>query len=174
MLTQEYLKECLDYNPETGVFTWKERPIEHFKSELTCKRWNVRLGNKEAGSIHGSGYLIVAVNRIKHRAHRLAWFYMNGKFPGNQIDHIDNDKLNNRISNLRDVANQVNTQNVSKPRTTNKTGFIGVYKHKCGKYCAQIMVDGKGIYLGIFKTPQQAHAKYIEAKRKLHKGYIHD
>ena len=174
MLTQEYLKECLNYNPETGVFTWEERPVEHFKSESAYKTWNIRFSNKIAGSVNGSGYTIITISGSVYQSHRLAWLYVYGKFPKLFIDHKDGDRLNNRIKNLRDVSNQVNCQNTLKAYENNKLGIRGVRKTRGGKYESRILVNGKSEYLGSFETKKQAHAAYLEAKKIHHKGYIHD
>ena len=174
MLTQEYLKECLNYNPETGVITWKERPEKHFKTVSAFKMWNTRYCGKSAGSVNGKGYIHMPINGKSFSAHRLAWMYVYGQLPSKHIDHIDENKLNNKISNLRDTSREVNQQNISQPRINNKTGFRGVYKRKNGKYTASISFDSKNKWIGDFDTPQQAHAAYLEAKKIHHKGYIHD
>ena len=172
MLTQEYLKECLNYNPETGVFTWKERPEKHFKRNRDFKMWNTMYKFTVAGSPSAKGYIRIRLLGRDFFAHRLAWLYVYGTFPNNQIDHKDQNKKNNRIDNLRDATNQINSHNITNAMIGNRSSLRGVKTYSYGKYQARICVDGVIINLGMFDTPQQAHAKYLEAKRKLHKGFI--
>ena len=174
MLTQEYLKECLNYNPETGVFTWKERPEKHFKRNRDFKMWNTMYKFTVAGSPSAKGYIRIRLKGKDFFAHRIAWLYVYGKFPDNQIDHKDQNKINNRINNLRDATNQVNSQNITNAKRSNMSSLRGVKKCSHGKYQARIFAGGVEINLGMFYTPQQAHAAYLEAKKIHHKGYIHD
>jgi hypothetical protein len=98
MLNQKTLKKYLNYDPETGVF---KRKINSGKAKI----------GDVAGGINGSGYICIRINSVKYRAHRLAWLYVHGKFPDNQIDHINRVKNDNRIDNLRDVTQSVNARN---------------------------------------------------------------
>lgn len=75
-LTQEYLKECLEYNIETGIFIWKTRPLNHFKNSHGCNIWNSKFSGKVTGSITGSGYILIRINDTAYYAHRLAFLYM--------------------------------------------------------------------------------------------------
>lgn len=102
-------------------------------------------------------------------SHRLAWFYMTGAWPEQEIDHINGVRDDNRFANLREADRQINCQNVRKPYKNNRTGLLGV-KPSLGKFVARIYVDGKERHLGTFKTPGLAHAAYVAAKRELHKG----
>lgn len=154
-LTTERLRQLLHYEPETGAFTWLAR---------TAQR--VQIGDV-AGSKNSDGYLVIAINRIRYKAHRLAWLYMHGVFPANHIDHIDGNPSNNRITNLRDVTRGVNMQNQRKARTNNKLGILGVICNR-KSFRAEIMVDGNVRRLGTFKTPELAHQAYLDAKRRLH------
>lgn len=156
MVTQERLRELLDYDPETGIFHWKSR------------RGKAAAG-KVAGCLDGRGYCVINVDRKRHYAHRLAWVYVNGgvRFC---IDHINGDKGDNRIANLRDVDCKTNRQNTRKAYASNKsTGILGVRVLK-GKYVSQIWVGGKDMHLGTFTTIEEAHAAYVEAKRLHHAG----
>lgn len=159
-LTAEFVKECLNYYPKTGLFTWKIRPREHFVSDRSCSVWNSRYANKEAGSIHKTkgrrfGYKVITLNNKIYRAHRLAWLIVYGKWPKNEIDHIDGDHFNNKIDNLRDVPNSVNMKNLS-IRIDNKTGYNGLVLRPSGSWRAEIRIDGKSIYLGTFKNKEDA------------------
>ena len=150
-ITVDYLREILNYNPDTGIFTWKKRTT---RSDL--------LG-KTAGSPHSSGYISIAILNQKRLAHRLAWLYMTGKWPVNHIDHIDGDKTNNAFSNLRDVTRSENLHNVIKPKKNNKINLLGVSAHQ-GKWRMQIMINGARIRASGFDTPEQAHKAYLDAK----------
>ena len=157
-LTQERLKELFSYNPSTGVFT---------RLHSTS---NVKAG-RATGNLNTGGHLGFLVDKKMYQAHRLAWLYVHGDWPNCQIDHINGVRTDNRIENLRDVSHTVNAQNIHAARSDNKTGLLGVsWKEPRGKYVAQIQIDGKVRYLGLFTDPQVAHAKYIEAKRIHHPG----
>ena len=158
-LTQEYLKSILDYDQETGIFTWKVS----FSNK-------VKIGSV-ANSKHNAGYLCVRINYKSYLLHRLAWFYVHGVWPEYQIDHINLNRKDNRLSNLRSATNQENNNNRTRCHKNNKSGFLGVFYCKIMKrYVSKIMVDGKSINLGYFETPIEAHDEYIKQKRILHKG----
>lgn len=99
MITQEYLKDILEYDPLTGVFLWKKKIAK-------C----IKIGNR-AGFINGKGYERISINRTQHQSHRLAWLYVHGTMPEQQIDHINRIKTDNRIANLRDVSPSTNQEN---------------------------------------------------------------
>ena len=155
MITHDHIRTILDYNPKTGEFTWK-----------THKRRPDLIG-KKAGSPTNAGYWAIAINNQKRFAHRLAWLYMTGKHPLKHIDHKDGNKQNNAFSNLREVDRVGNLQNMRKATKANKVGFLGVSQHQ-GKWRTQIMIDGERIRVSGFDTPEQAHEKYLELKRKHH------
>lgn len=158
-LTAERLRELLHYNPETGVFT----RIKNRRSDLV---------GTVAGSINrwNNGRVIICVDMVEYKAHRLAWLYMTGKWPVNVIDHIDCNPSNNALENLRDVTIQINCQNQRKA-ANNRSGFLGVSRNwYAGRWMAKIKVDRVEHYLGIFDTPEEAHAAYVAAKRRLHPG----
>jgi hypothetical protein len=157
-ITAEQVRELLDYDPETGIFTWK----------VKLTRWH-KIGSIAA---HLSGeYLRVKIFDNYIRAHRLAWLYVYGEFPKHDIDHRNGNPRDNSIANLRDVPTFINLENQRKPRSNNKSGsgYLGVGFEK-GKWRARIRVHGKEINLGRFNTPQEAHEAYIAAKRILHEG----
>lgn len=115
-LTQERLKEVLDYDPETGVFRWKYTEGRAIRGA-------------EAGTIASNGYRVISINNKKHKAHRLAWMFLYRNFPISQIDHINQDRADNRIHNLRSVSALENGRN-QKIRTNNSSGFNGVTWNK--------------------------------------------
>lgn len=158
-LTQARLHELLDYNPETGIFTWKE-----------TRNWKAT-GGADAGSDHG-GYIVIRVDGTLESAHRLVWVYMHGKYPEKFIDHVNGIRSDNRMANLREADMLLNNQNRRKPNKNNHTSqLLGVSIRKSdGKFRARICHNRKSIYLGNFDDAESAHAAYVEAKRTLHAG----
>ncbi len=153
MLTQSKLKEVLNYDPLTGLFTWMISP-----------RSMTRIG--DAAGCASRGYIVIGVLGVQYLSHRLAFLYMNGRWPS-EIDHINGIKADNRWLNLREATRTTNMQNRRGPNKNNKVGFLGVSKDK-SNFQAQIKTDGIARHLGNYKTPELAHEAYIEAKRKLH------
>ena len=151
-LTIDRLRELLDYDPATGVFTWA-------MSRRKCRKGDV------AGCMARNGYTVIRVDDRLHLAHRLAWFHTHGRWPAEQLDHIDRNRANNALSNLREVTNAQNAHNQN-PRK-NKSGFSGVRKEN-SKWVAEIKVNYKTIRLGLFSTPEEAHAAYLAAKQRMH------
>ena len=168
-LTQEYLKECLTYDPETGIFTWKERPVNHFKdgkkrkSQSICKNWNSKYANKEAGTLNNVEYRLIRVHGKLYVAQRLAWLYMEGYWPEHSVDHIDQNKNNNKWSNLRHVTQQCNMQNC-KLSKNNKSGVNGVWWNKSkSRWVAEITINRKNKWISSHKNlDDAAMARYNE------------
>lgn len=162
-LTQEYLKECLAYDPDTGIFIWKERPLTHFKNEGRFNTWNKRYPNKICGSPDKDGYLVTSVGGVLFKTHRLAFLYMEGYMPENIIDHIDGNPGNNKWGNLREVGKSCNGQNC-KLSKNNKSGVNGVYfDNGANKWRASIMINRKNKRLGRFENFDDAVlARYQE------------
>lgn len=150
------LREAVDYDPNTGWFTWK-----------STSALRVRPGQR-AGTVDGIGYRSISVFGKRFKEHRLAFAWMNGKFPEYLVDHIDGNKSNNAWVNLREATNSQNCSNRDKVRT-NRVGLKGVSKSKKnGKYVAQICYSGNNKLLGYFDTPEEAHQTYVAAARKFH------
>ena len=154
ILTQEILKQCLDYNKETGEFFWL----------ITTNR---KKAGTRAGTQRVDGYRKIQVKKQLYFEHRLAWLYVYGNFPENVIDHIDGNPSNNAIENLRDVTVAVNSQNRLKPHTRNKLNLLGVTKTLGGKFNAKICHDGKRIHLGNFQTKEDAFKSYQQTQKTL-------
>jgi len=150
----ECIRESLKYDAETGLFTW------------VLPRKCVRVGAL-AGDVNNRGYARLTFNRRCYQSHRLAWFYVHNRWP-KMIDHIDGNKLNNRIENLREVTSSQNRQNLRTANRDSKTGFLGVTKLPNGRFMAQIGFSGKTKYIGMFGTPESAHEAYLSFKRLLH------
>jgi hypothetical protein len=164
-LTAEQLRDALDYDPETGVFMWKDRPLSHFASPQAHASYTSRCAGKVAGADTGDGYLRVNVYRKKYLCHRLAWFYVYGKWPKQHIDHVNGDRLDNRIANLRDVSNTDNHRNVRMVKT-NTSGVLGVrFDARHNRWAASISAHAK-IHLGSFKTKEEAIAARKAAERQ--------
>ena len=157
-LTAEYLRSVLHYEPETGIFTRKVRTSR-----------SVKVGDV-AGCPDGGGYLRINVQSRLYRAHRLAWLYVYGEWPEDQLDHINRNRSDNRIANLRAVTNKQNGQNASKS-SNNTSGHPGIYWLKqSSKWRACIMHNYKDIHLGCFTNIEEA----ISARKAAEKTYWAD
>jgi len=156
MITHTRLRELAHYCPETGQFT-------HLQSKGRKKT------GMPAGSLRSDGYVYVMFDGFRAMAHQFAFLYMTGEWPTQEIDHIDGNKANNAFSNLRQVSRRMNTENKHMAKRTSTTGLLGVIRHPRG-FVARIVSEGKRTYLGIFKTPEDAHEAYVQAKRRLHHG----
>lgn len=158
-MTHEELISALNYNEETGFFTWaKPRP-------------KIRVGVR-AGFAHQKGYRRIEFNGSGYAEHRLAWFYVNGEWPCNAIDHINGNRSDNRIKNLRIATNG---QNRANSKTSAKSGYKGVTFKKWLKekpWQAAITHNKKVIYIGCYRTPEEAHAAYCDAAKKLHGDFF--
>ena len=152
-LTVDRLREVLEYDPTAGVF-----------------RWRIQAGRVPPGGIAGTSlsrrYWIIRVDGCSCLAHRLAWFYVHGRWPADQIDHINGDGFDNRISNLREATAAENQQNQSLHRN-NTSGYPGVHRSN-GRWKAQIKVGGRKIHLGQYDTAEEAHGAYLAAKVDRH------
>ena len=149
------LNDLLDYNPETGLFTWKKN------------RGNVRAGSI-AGTLHRTGYVHITINRKIYKAHRLAYKMYYGSDPVDQVDHIDCDRSNNRIANLRDATPSQNHAN-TRVRKKNSSGIKGVYmtsNRKKFPWKACIKINKKLTYLGSYKTKEEAALAYDKAAKE--------
>lgn len=157
-ITAEYLRSILHYESETGIFTWK----------VSTSR-NVKAGDV-AGSQNGDGYMQIRVCSRSYLAHRLAWLYEHGEWPKDQIDHINRDRSDNRIENLREVTNKQNHQNRSKP-SNNTSGHPGVsWDKRASKWRARIEHNQKQIHLGLFTDLEEA----LSARKAAEKLYWAD
>jgi hypothetical protein len=166
----DFVRECLDYDPDTGVFRWRERPPSHFLNGefgRGWRSWNAKWAGKSAGATHngarGKVYWTIRLASAPILAHRLAWLMMRGD-PGEfEIDHIDGDPMNNRITNLRLATRSQQSANSKRYSRGTYTGIKGVTPNSSSKgYDARIRVKGKTHYIGHFRTIEEA----AEARRK--------
>lgn len=162
-LTQEELKELIDYDPESGKAYWKERDVKWFKdgkirtAEQEMNRWNLRHAGKEITNLNSQGHIQVRILGRLFLLHRLIWLREYGEWPENDIDHINGIRTDNRLCNLRSVSHRDNLRNRKKFRN-NTSGQNGVNLHKnTDKWRAAIRNNkGKSIHLGLFNTFEEA------------------
>ncbi|OFC63056.1 HNH endonuclease [Candidatus Erwinia dacicola] len=162
MLTQERLKELLHYDRDTGVFT----------------RLKTRSSRAKEGEIAGwpssGGYLRVCVDGKVHFCHRLAWLYEHGEFPSAFMDHINGDRQDNRISNIRQVSLSQNGFN-RKMQSTNTSGIKGVsWCKEMKKWRAGIMHEGKHIHVGYFIEKIEAAEAIEKVRNELHGAFANN
>lgn len=160
-LTVGLLRSVLSYNADTGEF-----------------RWLVSRGKRKAGDIAGkhacNGYWRIKLFGKEYPARRLAWFFFYVEWPDGQVDHINLDKVDNRIANLRQATVAENQHN-KHHQSNNTSGFKGVSKLKrTGRWRSEIMVDGRKHYLGSFATAEEAADAYAVAATRLHAEFARD
>lgn len=150
MISQDKLKEFLDYDPDTGELTWKKKP-----SKKVAK-------NSRAGSLSKDGYRHVIFSGKKYPEHRLIWFYVHGEFPKEQIDHINHKRDDNRLCNLREVTHSENARNRTKNKSS-KVQEVGIwFCKKRQRYIAEITLNQKKVYQRSFENIDDA----IQARKE--------
>jgi hypothetical protein len=164
--TPEELRNLLRYEPETGKLYWLERPLEMFSDEWLGKSWNTRFAGREALTAdNGHGYPFGTVNYNRLKAHRVIWAMVHGEWPKGEIDHINGQRDDNRLVNLRCVTRAENARNRARMKR-NTSGRTGVYwQGRCGKWVASI----NGTYLGIFERFEDAVA--ARERAEIEHGY---
>jgi hypothetical protein len=157
-ITQEELKEYLNYDSASGLFSWKKKLAK-----------NTIVGEK-AGAIREGGYIAIRINKKLYLAHRLAWLYVYGVWPSCVIDHINRDPSDNRIENLRDVSSSVNSRNMETSRKRDEYNLAPNHKGKDGKvhsWRAYVNENGNKTYIGNFSTEEIAYEQIRLYKCKL-------
>lgn len=156
MISQKRLMELLEYNKETGVFTWRTTVGGRAKSGTV------------AGTTTSNGYILIYVDKKPYLAHRLAWLYVYGELPSCGLDHKDMDRCNNRIENLRKADKSQNNYNRNAPKN-NACGLKGVYYHRRGKrWASHITIRKKNYHLGLFDTKEEAYKVRCLAAAEFH------
>jgi hypothetical protein len=152
-LTHTRLLELLEYHPDTGIFTHK---ISRGRS----------IKGKAAGNLSDKGYVRISIDGVHFKAHRLAWFYCFQEWPDGLLDHEDKNKSNNRLDNLREATSVQNGHNTHL-YSNNSTGFTGVSWHVAsGKFIAQIRINSKTAYLGLYTSAQDASEAYQKVAKQ--------
>lgn len=176
VVTPEIVRQLIDYDPATGIAKWRERGPEFFGENVVygvtrsparnARNWNARHAGKVIKSKGSNGYLYTTILNERHLVHRLCFAHYYGRFPQYHIDHINGDRSDNRIGNLRDVPKTENCKNIG-IRSNNKSGRAGVF-HMPGKqnpWHAFIKADGKKKHLGCFPTLELAGEARARAER---------
>lgn len=155
VLSHARLLELLSYDAVTGAFHWRKH------------QGGMKAGDR-AGCARDDGYRTLTIDGERHLEHRLAWFYVHGKWPSALLDHRNRQRSANVVSNLRPTDHRGNCENRS-IRADNSSGFIGVSWHKPRqKWQARIASGGRRQHLGLFETPELAHEAYLAAKAQRH------
>jgi hypothetical protein len=161
-LSIEFLRECFEYRD--GVLYWRERPAHHFKRPADHLTFLKKSAGKPAGRSEPKGYLCVKMRIDGHpicpSVHRIVWAMHHGKWPEHTIDHIDRNKSNNRIENLRDVTMSENLMNRGH---ANSTGISGVHRNH-DKYSSQLRIGDRYVHLGTFENTDDAHRARLIAE----------
>ena len=156
---------------EAGTLTWKQRALEQFPDERVWKSWNTKNAGKIAGCLERHGYWKMCLFHKRCSSHRIIWEMANGPIPkGLQIDHIDQNRSNNRLSNLRLATNAENARN-RRVQITNTSGFKGVSRLPNGSWRAKINVHGRKIHIGHFANFEEATAARQAAELKYHGAF---
>lgn len=158
-LSAEALRSLLDYDPQTGHFTYRQRRGPRRAGEI-------------AGWLGAQGYWLIHIDGRDYLAHRLAFLHMTGATPEQMVDHRNGKRADNRWRNLRKASRAMNAHNQKKAARSNRSsGLLGVTR-KGGRWQAQIKVGMQQRYLGLHETPEAAHAAYLAAKREMHAGNL--
>lgn len=166
------LVALFDYDAVSGDLRWRARPAEAFElgafsASRKAASWNSKNAGKVAGWVGADGYRRVTVGPKSYLAHRIVWLIVTGEWPSDQVDHIDQDRLNNRFANLRAATNAQNARNRTLP-SNNTSGAIGVSQCRTtGKWRAEIKVHGRKRFLGVFADKAEAMSARLTAQAAL-------
>ena len=158
-MDQKTLRELLDYDPDTGVFLWK-----------ISRSNRVKVGDV-AGRTNNTGYKDISIDSRRYLQHRLAWLYETGAWPVAEIDHINGQKGDNRLANLREATRSENLYNRKKP-PRNTSGLKGVcWRADRKKWFAQLRVNGNQINIGCYDTREEAYSAYLTVANQYHREF---
>ena len=169
-LSQSDMKALLDYDPDTGLLSWRERPREMFSSDGQHSGWNKKYAGKPALNSYSKG--VARVGSIFGKmflAHRVIWFLVHGVWP-DTIDHINGDPSDNRLINLRNVTQADNARNMKRSKL-NKSGITGVRQEPSGNWSAHIGEGGKSRRIGTFPTIEMAAQARAQAAVHFHQNH---
>lgn len=165
LITAEYVRKILIYNPKHGFFIWRWRDDRGLK-------WNKRYYGQRAGYVTSTGYVRIEINNLPFNGHRLAWLHHYGEYPpeGLFIDHINGKKADNRIKNLRIASPGQNNSNRRGAQSNNKLDMKGVFlaNARWGLYRARVGYKGKTYEAGYFKTPEDAKIARDALAKEIH------
>jgi hypothetical protein len=165
-LSAAYVRSLLDYDPATGIFTWRWRNV--------IGNWNLRYAGRRAGSVGWDGYRTIGIDKTNYRSSRLAWLWMTGSWPEHQVDYKNRDVSDDSWENLRPATHAQNARN-AKVRKDSESGLKGVRREKKGRgWSARIQVDGKRRFLGYFSTKEEAWAARRQAAVREHGEFAFD
>jgi hypothetical protein len=174
--TQARLRELFNYDPISGLLVWKDRDASQFKTKSSHASFVARCAGRPAGHIEAQGYRVVLLDGTQRKAHKLIWLLVYGewvKFPEAEIDHLNGDRADNRISNLRKTTKSANQRNGSM-RSNNTSGVMGVnWVASKSRWVARIWDGPRHRYLGQFRSLEDARQARIRAERELgyHEGH---
>jgi hypothetical protein len=175
-ISEKFLRECFTYNPETGELFWNYRPQSHFDKEFAWQRWNRRYGGKLAGSFNIHGYRRTTILGLSLLASHICWFLGTGKHPEHQLDHINGQRSDDRLANLREAPGPINQRN-AKLLSSNKTGLVGIgtrtWRGKYTYFTATARVGGKQ-FSKVCKTLDEAvlwRNRMVEAAGDYHPNH---
>jgi hypothetical protein len=151
MITADNVRELYVYDPETGIVSWKSPPS------------SVKIGAR-AGSVQSNGYRVLRHKNKPFQEHRVIWLYVHGVWPPQYIDHINGNKTDNRLSNLRLATPKQNCWNA---KTRKRNGGLPGTSKQYNRWNAKISINGERRFLGCFDTEQEAHQAYVLALREL-------
>lgn len=163
-IAPETLRELLECDPEMGTLVWRPRELALFVNARAANRWNTcHAGRVAFNTLESKGYLSGKLLGRRLKAHRVIWAMVHDTWP-DEIDHINGDKSDNRISNLRSVTHSENGRNC-KLSKSNTHGFQGIHRRRSGRWSAYISIDGKRAVIGTFDTKDRAIAARQQAER---------
>lgn len=163
-VTHDYVCSILSYDPDTGEFRWRHRADKG-------KKWNAKYPGRLAGANHNFGYVQITINGQLYMAHRLAVFIVDGVWPRGEIDHVNLDKKDNRLTNLRHANRAQNLANTIARSKSGAKGVVAYVGKKKTSFRAQITINGRTVGLGTYKTPEEANHAYFLAAKEYHGEY---